>query len=175
MVMGISAVSITTLTSFPQMNREVTAKGQQAAKAHSEAAASYTKVSNFGNETKLGSSVFQHANRTIVDIGEQKTSMLMDRSKSYYEVSNFGNETKLGSSKFQKQIKADAEQGAQNLSKGMKAAADITRVSNFGTETKLGKSGFQQVNAQIMQARQKAYTQFSNFQKQAGNSVDIGA
>ena len=101
--------------------------------------------------------------------------MLMDRSKSYYEVSNFGNETKLGKSKFQQQIKADAEQGAQNLQKGMKAARDVTSVSNFGNETKLGKSGFQQINAQIMQARQKAYTQFADFQQKAGTSIDIGA
>ena len=101
--MGISAVSSIMTSSFPQMNREVTAQGQQAAKTLSEEAASYSKVSNFGNETKLGSSTFQRENSTIVDIGENKAAMLMERSKSYYEVSNFGNETKLGKSSFQQE------------------------------------------------------------------------
>lgn len=99
--MGISAVSITTLTNFPQMNREITVKGQQAASARSEQAAAYTKVSNFGNETKLGTSKFQQANKQADQIGMEKTSQLMDKAKSYFRVSNFGNETNLGKSKFQ--------------------------------------------------------------------------
>ena len=54
--MGISGVGATTLSSFPQINREVHSVGMQATKERSDQAASYSKVSQFGTETKLGSS-----------------------------------------------------------------------------------------------------------------------
>ncbi|MBQ1809010.1 MAG: hypothetical protein IIZ87_05740, partial [Selenomonas sp.] len=83
--------------------------GMQATKERSEQAASYTKVSNFGTETKIGSSLFQRDNVKTNNEGSQITSQIMDKAKSYYEVSNFGTETKLGSSKFQQQIKEISE------------------------------------------------------------------
>ena len=42
--MGISGVGATTLSSFPQINREVHSVGMQATKERSDQAASYSKV-----------------------------------------------------------------------------------------------------------------------------------
>ena len=71
--MGISGVGATTLSSFPQINREVHSVGMQATKERSDQAASYSKVSQFGTETKLGSSEFQRGNDTVISIGERET------------------------------------------------------------------------------------------------------
>ena len=64
-------------------------------------AKSYSEVSNFGNETKLGSSKFQQNLKKLDSIGAQNVSSAMEKASSFTKVSNFGNETKLGSSKFQ--------------------------------------------------------------------------
>lgn len=106
--MGISGVggsgayaSYTTLKSFQQLNRDVDTTGVQKASAISRRAGDYSRVSNFGTETKIGTSKFQRGNEETASIGSQKTSELMDKAKSYYAASNFGDSTKLGSSRFQ--------------------------------------------------------------------------
>jgi len=183
--MGISGIgagsSYSTLKTFQQLNRDVHTQGVEQASRISKEAGDYSRVSNFGNETKIGTSKFQRGNETIATIGENKTSELMDKAKSYYAVSNFGNETKLGTSKFQQSIKAAAEQGERNVSESMEKAASYTKVSNFGTETKLGSSKFQQANAQVsakFAAVASAYKQaasLGNASAARGQAVDIGA
>ncbi len=184
--MGISGIagssmysSVSTLKSFQQLNRDVDSQGVAQASRISKAAGDYSRVSNFGNETKIGTSKFQRGNETIATIGENKTSALMDKAKSYYAVSNFGTETKLGSSKFQQTVKAASEQGQRNVSESMEKAASYTKVSNFGTETKLGSSKFQQANAQVsakFAAVASAYKQAASLGNVSrGATVDIGA
>jgi hypothetical protein len=131
-------------------------------------------VSNFGNETKIGTSKLQQGNKQTAAIGDQKTAKIMDKAHSYYEVSNFGNETKIGKSRFQQQIRQDYNQGMHNMGKGMSAARQNgTTGSNFGNSTKLGSSAFQQVNAQIKQ--HNAQAAYAAQKKAAGSSMEVAA
>ena len=82
--MGISAIGgSTSIMSFQQVNRKVDSEGMQKASQISQRAGDVTRVSNFGTETKLGTSPFQRMNEQATSIGESKTSMLMEKSKSY--------------------------------------------------------------------------------------------
>ena len=88
-------------------------------------ARSYTEVSNFGNETKLGSSKFQQNLKKLDSMGMQNVSSAMSKARSFTKVSNFGNETKLGSSSFQKvnaTIMNHAKQAYQASKSAPKAA-----------------------------------------------------
>ena len=53
-------------------------------------AKSYYEVSNFGNETKLGSSKFQQSNEQTSVQGQQNTSTTMSKVRQAYSHSNFG-------------------------------------------------------------------------------------
>ena len=134
--MGISGIgagaSYSTLKTFQQLNRDVHTQGVEQASRISKEAGDYSRVSNFGNETKLGTSKFQRGNETIATIGENKTSELMDKAKSYYAVSNFGNETKLGSSKFQ-QANAQVSAKFAAVASAYKQAASLGSVSRGAT------------------------------------------
>ena len=91
--MGISAVSSTTLSTFGQLNKEV--------QAIMDKAMSYMRVSNFGTETKLGSSKFQQQIKAISEQGAENMAKGMKAALDVTRVSNFGTETSLGHSKFQ--------------------------------------------------------------------------
>jgi len=134
--MGISGIgagaSYSTLKTFQQLNRDVHTQGVEQASRISKEAGDYSRVSNFGNETKIGTSKFQRGNETIATIGENKTSELMDKAKSYYAVSNFGNETKLGSSKFQ-QANAQVSAKFAAVASAYKQAASLGSVSRGAT------------------------------------------
>ena len=134
--MGISGIgagaSYSTLKTFQQLNRDVHTQGVEQASRISKEAGDYSRVSNFGNETKLGTSKFQRGNETIATIGENKTSELMDKAKSYYAVSNFGTETKLGSSKFQ-QANAQVSAKFAAVASAYKQAASLGSVSRGAT------------------------------------------
>ena len=69
--MGISGIGGggTQLWSFQQLNRKVDSEGVQTASEISKKAGDYSRVSNFGTETKLRSSVFQQSNQRTIDIG----------------------------------------------------------------------------------------------------------
>ena len=62
---------------------------------------SYTRVSNFGTETKLGSSKFQQQAKDISAQGAQSTASGMKKALDVTRVSNFGTESSLGKSNFQ--------------------------------------------------------------------------
>ncbi|MCI7057294.1 MAG: hypothetical protein MR959_10545 [Selenomonas bovis] len=134
--MGISGIgagaSYSTLKTFQQLNRDVHTQGVEQASRISKEAGDYSRVSNFGNETKIGTSKFQRGNETIATIGENKTSELMDKAKSYYAVSNFGTETKLGSSKFQ-QANAQVSAKFAAVASAYKQAASLGSVSRGAT------------------------------------------
>lgn len=137
--MGISGIagssmysSVSTLKSFQQLNRDVDSQGVAQASRISKAAGDYSRVSNFGNETKIGTSKFQRGNETIATIGSDKTSALMDKAKSYYAVSNFGTETKLGTSKFQ-QANAQVSAKFAAVASAYKQAASLGSVSRGAT------------------------------------------
>ncbi|MCH3960455.1 MAG: hypothetical protein LKE51_14450 [Selenomonas sp.] len=173
--MGISGIGSgsSTLMSFVQLNQNVSRTGQQASKQVTEQTAAITDVSNFGNETRIGTSKFQQGNKQIVQEGTSKAEAISSKAKSYYEVSNFGNETRVGTSKFQQQLKQIAQQGAENIASGMQ------KVNNVTTNSDYGNSRFQQANSKIMTARQQAsaaYTQAANYkQASAGRMVDFAA
>ena len=70
--MGISGIagssmyaSVSTLKSFQQLNRDVDSQGVAQASRISKAAGDYSRVSNFGSETKIGTSKFQQANEQV--------------------------------------------------------------------------------------------------------------
>lgn len=137
--MGISGVggsssysAYTTLKSFQQLNREVDTTGVQKASTISKRAGDYSRVSNFGTETKLGTSKFQRGNDETTSIGSQKTSEFMDKAKSYFMDSNFGNSTKTGSSKFQ-QTNAQVSAKFAAVASAYKQAASLGSVSRGAT------------------------------------------
>ena len=134
--MGVSGVGAVSRQAIIPLNQGVRAEGQQVAAQITQKAASYSKVSNFGTETKIGSSPFQQGNKTIVSIGEEKTARIMDKAKQPYTVSNFGTETKIGSSKFQQANKQSDQLGEQATSKAMQeASAPIKRIAQQAYET----------------------------------------
>jgi hypothetical protein len=71
LIMLIGSVGLNSIAN--QVGRE----GYQAAHAISKKAASVTKVSNFGGETKIGTSDFQQANRKAVADGQAATAANM--------------------------------------------------------------------------------------------------
>jgi hypothetical protein len=58
-------------------------------------------VSNFGTETKLGSSKFQQQSKEIAQQGQQNMARSMKAALDVTRVSQFGTETSLGHSRFQ--------------------------------------------------------------------------
>lgn len=64
---------------------QVDREGYQAAHAISKRTASVTKVSNFGDETKIGSSKFQQANKKAVADGQAATAKNMREVKETVE------------------------------------------------------------------------------------------
>ena len=101
---------------FLQVNQMVSRIGEEKAAMYMERSKSHYEVSNFGNETKLGTSRFQRENDKVLNTGEQKTSMLTERGKAITDVSNFGNETKFGRSEFQRENKQVHSTGEQKTS-----------------------------------------------------------
>ena len=65
-------------------------------------AKSYYEVSNFGNETKLGTSAFQQENKQIYDDGGKSVASGMKKINEVTQSSQFGNRTQFGQSGFQK-------------------------------------------------------------------------
>ena len=64
-------------------------------------AKSYYEVSNFGTETKLGSSKFQQQVKEIAEQGQSNMAKGMKAALDVTRVSQFGTETNLGHSRFQ--------------------------------------------------------------------------
>ena len=83
------------------MNKEAIRDGMQVTSQITEKAQSYYEVSNFGNETKLGSSEFQQQAKEVVKQGEANVARSMKAALDVSRVSQFGNQTSLGHSRFQ--------------------------------------------------------------------------
>ena len=134
--MGISGIgagaSYSTLKTFQQLNRDVHTQGVEQASRISKEAGDYSRVSNFGNETKLGSSKFQQAVKAASEQGQRNGSESMEKAASYTKVSNFGTETKLGSSKFQ-QANAQVSAKFAAVASAYKQAASLGSVSRGAT------------------------------------------
>ena len=130
----------------PTVNDEVRAAGERQTGAIAAEGSAYSRVSNFGNETKGGSSRFQQDNDKTVGLGGNWTSDIAQTGHSYYQVSNFGNETKGGSSRF--------SQGN----------ADVLQAGNEYVSTAMRRAT--EAYAQNMQAMR---------QKNSASSVDIAA
>lgn len=136
--MGISAIAgSTSVMSFQQVNRKVDSEGMQKASAISQRAGDVTRVSNFGNETKLGTSPFQRMNKQATSIGESKTSEFMQKAKSYYQVSNFGNETNLGKSRFQ-QTNAQVSAKFDSVASAYRQSASLGSTNTKGALVDIG-------------------------------------
>ena len=134
--MGISGIgagaSYSTLKTFQQLNRDVHTQGVEQASRISKEAGDYSRVSNFGNETKLGSSKFQQTVKAASEQGQRNVSETMEKAASYTKVSNFGTETKLGSSKFQ-QANAQVSAKFAAVASAYKPAASLGSVSRGAT------------------------------------------
>lgn len=134
--MGISGIgagaSYSTLKTFQQLNRDVHTQGVEQASRISKEAGDYSRVSNFGNETKLGTSKFQQTVKAASEQGQRNVSESMEKAASYTKVSNFGTETKLGSSKFQ-QANAQVSAKFAAVASAYKQAASLGSVSRGAT------------------------------------------
>ena len=134
--MGISGIgagaSYSTLKTFQQLNRDVHTQGVEQASRISKEAGDYSRVSNFGNETKLGTSKFQQTVKAASEQGQRNVSESMEKAASYTKVSNFGTETKLGSSKFQ-QANAQVSAKFAAVASAYKQAASLGNVSRGAT------------------------------------------
>ena len=134
--MGISGIgagaSYSTLKTFQQLNRDVHTQGVEQASKISKEAGDYSRVSNFGNETKLGTSKFQQTVKAASEQGQRNVSESMEKAASYTKVSNFGTETKLGSSKFQ-QANAQVSAKFAAVASAYKQAASLGSVSRGAT------------------------------------------
>ena len=134
--MGISGIgagaSYSTLKTFQQLNRDVHTQGVEQASRISKEAGDYSRVSNFGNETKIGTSKFQQAVKAASEQGQRNVSESMEKAASYTKVSNFGTETKLGSSKFQ-QANAQVSAKFAAVASAYKQAASLGSVSRGAT------------------------------------------
>ena len=85
-------------TSFRQINVEADMLGKQV--TSEKMAESIPHVSNFGIETNLGTSHFQHENQELIDTSIEKVSEIMQRDDDLMEVSNFGTESPFSPSNF---------------------------------------------------------------------------
>ena len=134
--MGISGIgagaSYSTLKTFQQLNRDVHTQGVEQASRISKEAGDYSRVSNFGNETKLGTSKFQQTGKAASEQGQRNVSESMEKAASYTKVSNFGTETKRGSSKFQ-QATAQVSAKFAAVASAYKQAASLGSVSRGAT------------------------------------------
>ena len=137
--MGISGIagssmysSVSTLKSFQQLNRDVDSQKVAQASRISKAAGDYSRVSNFGNETKFGTSKFQQTAKATSEQGDRNVSASMEKAASYTKVSNFGDETKLGSSKFQ-QANEQVSAKFAAVASAYKQAASLGSVSRGAT------------------------------------------
>lgn len=134
--MGVSGISAIGHQAIVPLNRDVNAQGRQVAAQITQKAASYSKVSNFGTETKLGKGPFPQNNKTIVSIGEHTTAKLMDQAKQVYSTSNFGDETKIGTSKFQQSNRESNQLGERATAHAMQEAAEpIKRIAKEAYQT----------------------------------------
>ena len=144
----------------------------------------YAVVSNFGNETHIGSSRFQRDNLKTDRDGGKLTSSIASAGSRYYHVSNFGNETRLGSSRFQRDNDKTNRDGERLTSSIASVGSGYYRVSNFGNELKIGKGEFTHYNDRIFNwggsnvssAMRKAQEAYAAARKAIpGMTVDLSA
>lgn len=89
--MGISGIgSGGTMMSFVQLNQNVSYTGQQASKQVTEQTAAMTDVSNFGTETKIGTSPFQQQLKEIAQQGAENIASGMQKVDTVTNNSNYG-------------------------------------------------------------------------------------
>ena len=126
--MAISGISsIPTYMTFRSVNETSARQGQQATGAAMREARQPMTVSNFGTQTKLGSSLFQQNNERVDNQGQQATGAAMREARQPMTVSNFGSETKLGSSSFQQNNQRIDSQGQQATHARMEEVAALYR------------------------------------------------
>ena len=136
--MGISAIGgSTSVMSFQQVNRKVDSEGMQKASAISQRAGDVTRVSNFGNETKLGTSPFQRMNKQATSIGESKTSEFMQKAKSYYAVKDHTPLPFSGKSRFQ-QTNAQVSAKFDSVASAYRQSASLGSTNTKGALVDIG-------------------------------------
>ena len=96
--------------SFREMNVRADLDGKRV--TSEKMAESVPHVSNFGVETKLGTSEFQQNNQEVIDTAVEKVAEIMQRDDEYTEVSNFGDESHFSTSSFQELNATPAQQQA---------------------------------------------------------------
>ena len=122
-ISGISGGANYGMSRFQQINRQIDKLGQEKTAMYSDRAASYSRVSNFGTETKLGTSKFSKGLELTNSLGEQKTSQAMKNAKDIRDVS------RIGTSKFQRGLDTTNSLGEQKTSMAMERAKDFADVS----------------------------------------------
>ena len=107
---------------FLQVNQMVNRLGEEKAAMYMNRSKAHYEVSNFGNETKIGTSEFQRDNDKVLNTGEQKTAMLSGRGRAITDVSNFGNEVKIGKGQFQSLQNQVKQNGESSVATAMQSA-----------------------------------------------------
>ncbi|MBR3723332.1 MAG: hypothetical protein IKN12_11325 [Selenomonadaceae bacterium] len=123
---------------FQRTNREIVQNGQSMTATISKQDNSFTDVSNFGNETKIGNSRFARGNARIYRDGTHFTEKLSSKSRTTSDVLKMGNGM---FSSVTRQIFSDG-------SGGMKKGADSIRsyVDTLNYRSQNGSSKFQKAN-----------------------------
>ena len=91
--MAISGISsVPTYMTFRAVNESSARQGQQATAQGMQESRAPMTVSNFGTQTKLGSSVFQQSNERIDNQGQQATHARMEEVAALYrKTASYGN------------------------------------------------------------------------------------
>ena len=118
--MGISGIGSgsSTLMSFVQLNQNVSRTGQQASKQVTEQTAAITDVSNFGNETRIGTSKFQQQLKQIAQQGAENIASGMQKVNNVTTNSDYGN------SRFQ-------QANSKIMTARQQASAAYTQAANY--------------------------------------------
>ncbi len=125
--MGVSAIGGAGGVSYSPshgVQAKINAMGHQMTARIASQDDAYAVVSNFGNETHIGSSRFQRDNLKTDRDGGKLTSSIASAGSRYYRVSNFGNELKIGKGEFTHYNDRIFNWGGSNVSSAMRKAQE---------------------------------------------------
>ena len=163
-------------------NNQVQSVGKQNTREIAKVGNDRSRVSNFGTETRIGSSRVYKGNVQAIHLSEQSMSRATDQLYSNVGGSKFGTETKIGTGRiFDGNTKA-IQLGAQSISRAADQVHSNTDSSQFGTDTKIGTSRVYKGNARAIdmgkqsmsESTQKMYDNYEQMLKQKSIVMGIG-
>jgi hypothetical protein len=179
--MALAAISAFNRGAYVPMNRvqqRITEMGAQLAAKVASQDNAYMTVSNFGNQTYLGTSTFQKDNRSVINAGGQQTGQIASVGNGYYDISS-------GQSYFQKDNDRTYSIGTAGTSRIADVGKSYYEVSNFGSKASMGQGTFSNWNHKVSQwgedsmsaAMQQARNAYNTAMKSSSRGIllDISA